>query len=275
MTENTIPANNSVNQTSLDAKAPTEPQASVPSTPAVPAPVTQTVVVEKKGSSCWKIGLISCGVLFLVLILCACVGFLSLGILLRNSTTDNNFDKSKFSTYDPSSLSTTGTIQDKVDSAAMKNKDGTFTVTITEKELIEQIATGSNSEALKGVYISMEPNLLTLKIDLKNLLTSLPQNQRLGLDPASFDGVYITAEVTTSSDGKTFIVKKVATGNTFFDSFLGHGFASGFEEGLNQGISESLSSRSYTLEKISIKENAIDLTFRDNINNLEQNNSNF
>lgn len=224
---------------------------------------TTTTVQPQKKSSCLKVGLISCGILLILLIICGLVGFFALGSILRSTSNNGQFNRDDYKTLNPDEIGGSLSFQEKFEAAKLLNPNGEIQITVTEEELLQELARGSdNKDIAKALYLNMKPGSLDIRADLAVLLESLPQEDgQRGFDPKAFDGVFLILEIETSSDGKSLEVKNASVGLPFIDTALGgKTLGRDIEKGLNDGLKEGLSEEGYKIEKIEIKETEMIVT---------------
>lgn len=229
-----------------------------------------------------KIGLVSCLVLFVISVLCSCGFFFALVLLPKYLLpvpialeSQNNSDKEKLNLGLLDKR-----IQDLFGPDSLIKEDDTFLVSINEEKVKELIVDsyGKNypKEYLeKGLSVDFEPDLIILQSDTKLILKSntdtFPQNDKLGFDVPAFNQVllqnlspnFINLEITTSDDGKKFIVDKFSTENLDSESFLSKQIARVLEIEIDKFITQNLSQNHYSLEKVEIEKDILYLKIRD------------
>ena len=256
---NTIPLNVNSNQPMLNG----QPM----NTANAPQPMPQVVSAPPQKSGCWKWVFISCGGLLILLVLCFAVLFFGFTAVVQSLNIKEQFNKSEYTSIEPKNLdSEMKALDKKFNDAAKQSRNGTFTVKITEEEMLQIIGsnlTNENQDLLKGIFLNIEPGVMTVKVDIGKALMTMPAAERpVNLDPKQLEEVYLTIKFGTSTDGSQVTIQKISTGNDFIDSFIPADFNSEFQTQFNDGLAQGFSSNNYRIKTISFNEGYVEITFQ-------------
>jgi hypothetical protein len=202
---------------------------STPQTTSVSPQPQQTVIYQQQKSGCGKCSLIGCiGGILLLLLVCGGTSF-GLYYVVNNSL--KNFATSIPAQYENRSFAYTkksevtnpsGEQQPAIDenidpmdaSALIEEKIQALpakmdTISITQEELAKSLN-------VDGIGLSIEPGSMVVRMSVKELVGTLELPTVLN----SFKETVLYAEIIPTSDGKSFVVQDLTTGNNIMDSVV-------------------------------------------------------
>jgi hypothetical protein len=236
-----------------------------PVTPATTVQTTTTQTVPQKKSSCLKVGLISCGVIALLLI-CLCAGtYFGMAILLQATTKKDDFNRNDYThlTADQFGEDSQG-IYEKFIIGKELNENEEFTITVSEKDLLSTFVSddSSDTDVVQAFYVQMKKDHLSLKVDLEKFMEAgSTGSQGNNIDSKNFKDIFVSIDASVAADSKSFKVDSVSTGNGILDAILGDSIKTSIANSLNESLGDSVKSHGYEISRIEILDEAVRVTF--------------